>query len=210
MSSDAHGDSGGGDRGPASGPTRAECDVFGHSRRITVLQVLEAESTATVRELAGRIAARDVSRAVSDVTPAERRRVTISLVHDHLPRLVDHGAVEWDREAETVSLAADATPVDGSLLEAWATLDDEAFRTLAHPARLAVREVLAGAESTLSVDELARRLAARAGPPAGDADRLAVELHHAHLPAMAAAGLLDYDAAAGAVSARDPLSMPGQ
>lgn len=83
---------------------------------------------------------------------------------------------------------------------------DQLFDALADERRRAVLDALSAAEQPVDVHRLAERVAARerrgddAGRPPRDAVRRAlVSLHHAHLPKLADAGLVEYDADARVV-----------
>ncbi|MFB6143039.1 MAG: hypothetical protein ABEJ30_06820 [Halorientalis sp.] len=66
---------------------------------------------------------------------------------------------------------------------------DDVFDLLAHDRRRDVCLFLTRTDrSVVTVDELAAALAVDA-----DRERLAVDLHHRHLPKLAAAGVVDYD-----------------
>lgn len=64
----------------------------------------------------------------------------------------------------------------------------------------------------MSLSELAAELAERADhrPDGSDADRIAVRLHHADLPLLADAGLLEYDVDERTVAARPAHGRPGR
>lgn len=57
-----------------------------------------------------------------------------------------------------------------------------------------------------SLGELAERIAARNAEHHGDVERIAVALHHVHLPKLAAIGLVDYDPGDRIVEARPELA----
>ncbi|WP_436907912.1 DUF7344 domain-containing protein [Halosimplex marinum] len=82
---------------------------------------------------------------------------------------------------------------------------DERYELLAAERRRAVLAVLDERGAPTPLDELAEAVAARererAGGSADGHDRLAVSLHHVHLPRMADLGVLDYDAGANRVDA---------
>ncbi|WP_436932596.1 DUF7344 domain-containing protein [Halosimplex halobium] len=71
---------------------------------------------------------------------------------------------------------------------------DERYELLAAERRRTALEVLAERGTPVELDDLATAVAAREGgeTPAAT-DRLAVSLHHVHLPRMADLGVLDYD-----------------
>lgn len=78
-------------------------EVLGNVRRRYVVEVLRGESRpVTLDELATRVAARENETTVSDVTPSERKLVYTSLQQTHLPKMVEAGAVEYDRERNVV------------------------------------------------------------------------------------------------------------
>lgn len=76
---------------------------------------------------------------------------------------------------------------------------DEVFGALAHDRRRRVLAVLRAAEEPLSLTEVAIELTRRHGGPDGpgreDPADVRVALHHRHLPKLADAGLVEYDAA---------------
>ena len=80
--------------------------------------------------------------------------------------------------------------------ESYAT--DAVFECLAEPARRAVIEVLCD-RTTATLDELADAVAEQGDTRGGPADRLVPDLHHRHLPKLADAGLVEYDAEGGVV-----------
>lgn len=70
------------------------------------------------------------------------------------------------------------------------------FEPLTDETRRRAVAVLAAAESSLSVSDLARELARRGGPGAeteGRVRRLCIRLYHCHLPKLDAAGLVEFD-----------------
>jgi hypothetical protein len=79
------------------------------------------------------------------------------------------------------------------------------FDVLADERRRTVVAVLLEQTAPITVETLARRVAARdadaspANVPTADVDEVHVSLHHVHLPKMAQAGLLTYDAGDGVV-----------
>ncbi|WP_290813873.1 hypothetical protein [Halovivax sp.] len=70
-------------------------------RRHLLSRLLEAEY-ATVEGLSRTLAAREEGTAPRAVSEGAIDRVGISLVHDHLPRLADHGLCEFDARSGDV------------------------------------------------------------------------------------------------------------
>ena len=54
-------------------------------------------------------------------------------------------------------------------------------------------DVLAGRTAPVDLEDLAARIAGGEDAAAASAEQVAVQLHHAHLPKLAAAGIIDYD-----------------
>lgn len=109
----------------------AAFEALADSRRRTALAVLANQCHPMATEdLARAVAARETGSSERDVSPGRLERVTISLVHTHLPRLRDAGLVECDAETERISF--DGHPVvrvvrleDGS---AWTSSETVAGR----------------------------------------------------------------------------------
>jgi hypothetical protein len=80
---------------------------------------------------------------------------------------------------------------------------DERHDLLASERRRAVLAVLTERAGPTELDDLAAAIAVREGeePPAEALERLAVSLHHVHLPRMDDLGVLDYDSSANRVEA---------
>jgi hypothetical protein len=80
-------------------------------RQYVLMELLETDGRVTVGILADQLAARRRNHA----DELERDRAELRLVHDHLPRLADHGVIEYDRERGIVVLA------DAAALEPYLT-----------------------------------------------------------------------------------------
>ncbi|AGB38721.1 DUF7344 domain-containing protein [Natronococcus occultus] len=160
-----------------------------------------------IEEAAVHLAARGETRLV-DVTEAEMRSLRVSLGTAHVPVLVAAGLVDRDREDGTLA-ASDHPALQHPNLERileTETVDwDPILDALASDRRRTALSVLADAESALSRVALARAVADREadGEPTPDAvDDCRIELHHVHLPKLAAAGLITSDRRGDAVSYR--------
>ena len=91
----------------SSAPTSATYGLLADPRRRYLLWHLSECGRATVEEVATRIAAWERDAAVEDVPRSRCKRVAASLHHAHLPRLADHGVVDYDRESGEVVLTDD-------------------------------------------------------------------------------------------------------
>ncbi|MDS0477767.1 hypothetical protein [Natrinema sp. 1APR25-10V2] len=81
-------------------------------RRRDVLRYLrDAEGPVRLRELAEQIAAWEQETTVDNLTSDERQRVYISLYQSHLPKLDNHGIVDYDKDRGRV----EATPLANRL-----------------------------------------------------------------------------------------------
>jgi predicted transcriptional regulator len=111
-------------RGPAHRPERIDTlfRVLSDQRRRIVLRCLEGGSRS-ITELARRVAAEEGTASGRSAPNASLLHVRTALEHQHLPKLVHTGLVQWDREADDVSLAPGATVVQ-PLLE-FATRAEE-------------------------------------------------------------------------------------
>ena len=192
MSSDAHtGETS--TQEPLANVPAAHFDVLQHPRRLTILEELARRGDRrSLDELTVAVLDRSPDGTDSGRSP---REVRTSLVHNHLPRLEDCGVVEWDPDVGAE--LDDSFPLEAahlsSLLEFFDTTDGaEIFEAVVHPVRLQLCSILADAGRPSSLDRLAGELAGTA--VVDDADRAAIELHHIHLPALEAAGVLEYDA----------------
>lgn len=96
-------------------------DLLQNNRRRAVLRTLDEEGELTLAELAEIIAAEENDVPPSEASESARRSVYISLYQRHVPKLADHGVVEYDREQSTVALKEPA-----SQLLAHIYLDEEA------------------------------------------------------------------------------------
>ncbi|UPV74145.1 hypothetical protein M0R89_16595 [Halorussus limi] len=83
-------------------------DLLGNSRRRRILRHLLDERQITLTDLSARIAAWENDTPVADLTSRERKQVYSSLYQTHVPRLSEHGLVEYDSEERLVSLTGDA------------------------------------------------------------------------------------------------------
>lgn len=169
--------------------------------RATLRALAERTGPVEVSSLASLVAAETSDEDLDDVTSGERGRTLVDLAHTHLPKLAEAGLVDWDSEAETVAPADHPLLRDGRFRDLL-TVDggdcDAVLRTLRTPQRRAVLDTLAETDE-LDRRDLARRLVAReedvaaSDAPEQDVLDAAVQLHHVHLPALANAGLIDYE-----------------
>lgn len=74
-------------------------------RRRHLLYCLRDGSQMTTEDLSLEIAARERDVSTEAVREDDRKRVETTLVHTHLPRLVDHGVLEVDSETGDVVTA---------------------------------------------------------------------------------------------------------
>ena len=72
-------------------------DLLSHAYRRQILYALREDGTATTGELADAV----LTAGLADA----RDRTLAGLIHTHLPKLDDHGIVEYDRDDGVVSLA---------------------------------------------------------------------------------------------------------
>lgn len=81
--------------------------VLSHRRRRVTIEVMRThEDTLTLADLAEEVTSRLTGRPIVDVDAETVAEVYISLYHDHLPRLVEAGLLEYDQDRDLVSPAA--------------------------------------------------------------------------------------------------------
>lgn len=172
------------------GPTTSY-ELVRTPRRLRVLSVLDAvDHPVSVGELATRVA------RLEDV---DRDTVRLSLVHNHLPKLADNGVVEY--EGDSVELLDNAPVPPGSLV---ALLErepssDRLLETLGHPVRMLVLVELR-TRSAGTLEKLASTVANHDRTDLSTVEEARMSLHHAHLPALAEVGALEYDPSTREVS----------
>lgn len=189
-------------------------DTLSSPRRMDLIETLITGPTPmSVESLATSVAARYGSKAEEDVSDEERHAVQVSLHHHHLPKLEAKRFIAWDREAGTVSLP-ESFPVTRAefeaLLDAHRQESAQEFEpVLEQPRRQVAMSVISNADEPLSAERLARSVVAfehRSEPEQVStqaADRVCVSLYHSHLPALANAGLVEFDAEEGIVNSID-------
>lgn len=84
-------------------------DLLQNNRRRAALRILDEEGELTLAELAERIAAEENDVPLSEASENARRSVYISLYQRHVPKLAEHGVVDYDREESTVALREPAS-----------------------------------------------------------------------------------------------------
>lgn len=97
------------------------CKLLGSSYRRYVVYALRRQGSASVGELADALVAEGVA--------SERERAAASLVHTHLPKLAEFGAVEYDDPDDGVSLADDVDELEPFLTAAARRETDGQFGT---------------------------------------------------------------------------------
>ncbi|WP_254528165.1 DUF7344 domain-containing protein [Natrinema gelatinilyticum] len=76
-------------------------------RRRLLLEVMRTyEEELTLPDAAEEVAVRETGDIVTDIPAEQVTEVYLSLYHDHLPRLVDAGLLEYDQERDLVAPAA--------------------------------------------------------------------------------------------------------
>ncbi|WP_293027347.1 hypothetical protein [Natronococcus sp.] len=189
MSSDAR-TSDDGSQGGLAAVSREWYDALRHPRRIHLLAALE-NGSCTLEDLADAIAARE---------SADREEIRIELVHNHLPRLADHGILEWDGETASLPIERSLPVADLSrLLEDRNRADGRTLETLVHPVRTQLYAMLAELDRPVSVDTLAAELIERDVDSLSEGSEARLALYHVHLPAMADVGAIEFDPRSGMV-----------
>lgn len=88
--------------------------------------------------------------------------------------------------------------------------ESEFHRVLADGRRRVALSLLSNRSMPMDLGELAEAMVARGdtdrGPRDEDVDRVAITLHHQHLPVLTEAGVIRYDPASRRIEAIDPTS----
>jgi len=206
---------------PSSTELTTTLDVLAEPRRRYLLAtLLEREQPAATDDSSAseRLSIETLAKAVvkleqdaTDVTDEQVDQVHISLVHAHVPRLADAGLVTTDADGDATTVALTEHPI----LEAeWVrsvladrtdeTTLNRTLEALRSPRRRTVCKAIARRHGTVSVADLAATVAAREADEGTrvtditESSSTAAEasLVHQHLPALSAAGLVEYDAEA--------------
>lgn len=76
--------------------------VTERQRRVLIDVLLAGANERTVDELTDAVAAREHDVGTSEIDETTRKRVSVSLLHRHLPKLADAGVVDFEFDTETV------------------------------------------------------------------------------------------------------------
>lgn len=82
----------------------------------------EHGGSATITELAERIAAMENDTDVESLTRQQQKRVYVSLYQTHVPKMADSGIIDYDQDSGEVALTSQARDID-SYLTPGATRD---------------------------------------------------------------------------------------
>ncbi|GAA0238764.1 hypothetical protein ACFFQF_28680 [Haladaptatus pallidirubidus] len=82
--------------------------LLGHEHRYAIITYFDREmiDSASFDDLIDYIVSLDPKRG--EFSAERRKRVTIGLLHNHLPRLADAGVLEYDQRSETVRYWGDS------------------------------------------------------------------------------------------------------
>lgn len=176
-------------------------DGISQGVRREVLRFLMArESPVTLPELASHVATADQRRARAEGAAMDKEQVQTALVHTHLPELNDIGLITWNRDEGTVETATHPAIDDPRLrllLDADVEGLDEVLSNVSAERRRIILSVLRDCGSPMSrtalSEEIYRRETNSTEPDPESVNEIIASLYHAHLPALANAGLIDYD-----------------
>lgn len=88
-------------------------DLLAHQRRRAALACLFDHSQAiALADLAEDVAVRENEEPIGKIPKAEIQEVRLMLHHQHLPKLVEAGAVEYDQERDLIRIADSADLVE--------------------------------------------------------------------------------------------------
>lgn len=105
--------------------------VLSNRRRRLVVRVLqEADGPVDIGELARAVAAREQGVPPEEVTHRQRKSAYTALHQNHLPKLVDAGFVEVDREWVAIRLTDRARVLESHLDDADDPTDERDWTTL--------------------------------------------------------------------------------
>ncbi len=216
---------------PPSADLTTAFDVLAEPRRryllATLLEHADASETdappasegMSIDALATAVAT--MEHGTSSVGDEQSGRVRLTLVHAHVPRLVDAGLVTTHTDSDAMTVALTDHPLleaewvrsiladpTGEAFPADETTLNRTLEALRSPRRRTVCAALATQHEAVPVSDLAATVVTQeADNGAGEVDvtesaRTAVEtsLVHEHLPALSAADLVEYDAAARTVA----------
>ena len=74
-------------------------------RRYALYYLLGSDTAASVEEITEQVAVWETETRPTDIPDEFYERVHVSMVHRHLPKLVDAGAVEHDEDSDLVTMA---------------------------------------------------------------------------------------------------------
>lgn len=96
-------------------------------RRHVLRELFEIDGHTTAEELSQEVAARRKGTTATNADSGDVARARISLVHNHLPRLADHGVIEYDRRSGAVRLddTAELTSDVADAIRMWARLPEQ-------------------------------------------------------------------------------------
>lgn len=182
-------------------------DVLASPHRQVILALL-SNRMRPIREhdLATEVAAWEQDVLLLEVAEEERHRIRSALYHSHLPKLEDAGLIEWDTDRNTVAPTDHPTfqkPEIETIIreqreeprQTW----DALFSVLSTRRHQAILSVLDEQYESLTVAELAERIAAHENDTSEEAvadaevEQVSMDLIHAKLPKLDDIGLVDYD-----------------
>lgn len=80
-------------------------DLLSAERRIEVIEAVDTHGVVTLSELAREVAAIENDVPIDELTESERKRVYVALYQCHLPKLDDHGAIDWEKTDDEHEIA---------------------------------------------------------------------------------------------------------
>jgi hypothetical protein len=180
--------------------------IASKARRATLATVSETEPV-DLSTLAERVSSKLDSQ---DSGEQRTHRAQIDLVHKHLPALQAAGLLTWDRDTDMVELTDHPALGDSRFhrfLDSGTDRVDNVLEALTHEFRRVTLTILWNEQDSIGRDALAERLLEHlAEENIGGSlteGQLAIDLHHRHLPKLAAQNFIEYDIETGQIRYTD-------
>lgn len=183
------------------------CLASDFRRRLLGLVYDRAPDALTRQDLAIRLLPSKGEKPLDQATTDEFQQTLDSLHHTHLPKLDAAGLIDHDTDRGAVTLTDHPMFQDADIVDAIHTHEnadseslDALFGALADPRRRTILASLNHSFQEVRLETLARDVGAReqstaeSAVPEDEVEKILVTLRHVHLPKLADAGLIEYDA----------------